>query len=524
MNNLFKHINSNIIITVILIAPMLCKGSIGNLQTSDSTRPNILLIVSDDNTPDLGCYGNHELKTPILDKLAKNGVLFENAYATYSVCSPARSTIFTGLYPHQNGQVGLATHKYRMYPGITSLPVYLKKVGYRTGCIGKIHVNPESAIPFDFRPPKGSPLLEGNFGRKKLSEYASLADSFFRESNKPFFLMVNYPDPHWPFIPQVDGMPSKLLTADDVTTLPWVGADSRRLRSLTANYYNCIERLDEMIGQLLRKLESSGKYNNTLIIYLADQGPQFSRGKCSNYVGGLYIPLIVSWPGHTLINSVKKQLVSEVDLLPTILKVAHSPIPAGLPGKPLDQLLLSKNTNYQLRKYIFADGAGSAPFFFYPRRSVQDMRFLLIHNLVYERVNPKFYFYINGIGAFGGGTDMNELLASSNKVQDAYGTWARPTEYELYDLKNDPYEFHNLSSDSKYNAVLKRLKQVLSQWQQKTIDPLSSKKILNEFTAETDSVNKAYPNYNKHLYTKDSNFSWRYPQYFSDYIKSHEHK
>ena len=91
------------------------------------TKPNILLIVSEDNGADLGCYGNKEVKTPVLDKLASEGVLFENAYVTYSVCSPSRGTIFTGLYPHQNGQIGLATHKYRMYQSFKTLPVYLKE-------------------------------------------------------------------------------------------------------------------------------------------------------------------------------------------------------------------------------------------------------------------------------------------------------------------------------------------------------------------------------------------------------------
>ncbi|MGB4960291.1 MAG: sulfatase-like hydrolase/transferase, partial [Saprospiraceae bacterium] len=118
-------------------------------------RPNILLIVSEDNGSDLGCYGVKEVKSPHIDNLAESGMLLENAFVTYAVCSPSRSTIFTGLYPFQNGQIGLATHGYRMYDHIVNtLPVVLKNGGYRTGCLGKIHVNPESSMPFDFRPIK----------------------------------------------------------------------------------------------------------------------------------------------------------------------------------------------------------------------------------------------------------------------------------------------------------------------------------------------------------------------------------
>jgi len=122
-----------------------CQVDKSNLTVK--TQPNILLIVSEDNGPDLGCYGNKDVYTPNLDKLASDGILFQNAFVTYSVCSPARGSIFTGLYPHQNGQIGLATHKFRMYESFKTLPVYLKEQGYRTGCLGKIHVNPESAIP-----------------------------------------------------------------------------------------------------------------------------------------------------------------------------------------------------------------------------------------------------------------------------------------------------------------------------------------------------------------------------------------
>ena len=104
------------------------------IQTS---LPNILLIVSEDNGPDLGCYGVQEVTTPHLDRLASEGVRFEYAFVPYSVCSPSRSTLFTGLYPHQNGQIGLATHKYRMHDSLKTLPVYLKEAGLSYGLSGQ---------------------------------------------------------------------------------------------------------------------------------------------------------------------------------------------------------------------------------------------------------------------------------------------------------------------------------------------------------------------------------------------------
>ena len=135
-------------------------------------RPNVLWLISDDHAAYVtGCYGNTIVRTPHLDGLADEGLRLANAFVTYSVCSPSRSSILTGLYTHQNGQIGLATHKYAMYrhwPNIASL---LKGAGYRTGIIGKLHVNPAEAFPFDFKALSGS-----NFNDRPMEKFADLAD------------------------------------------------------------------------------------------------------------------------------------------------------------------------------------------------------------------------------------------------------------------------------------------------------------------------------------------------------------
>ena len=133
-------------------------ASVPLAQASDVSRsvhpprkPNILLITSEDNGPHLSCYGDPYVRTPCLDKLAADGIRFTNAYVTQAGCSPSRASIFTGLHPHQNGQIGLATHYLRMYrKDIPNIFRSFKSAGYRTGVIGKIHVNPESAFPLDY--------------------------------------------------------------------------------------------------------------------------------------------------------------------------------------------------------------------------------------------------------------------------------------------------------------------------------------------------------------------------------------
>ena len=151
--------------------------------THAESRPNILLIVSEDNGPELGCYGDPYARTPHLDRLADEGIRFRRAYVPQAGCSQSRASFLTGLYPHQHGQIGLATWGFRMYRDDTAnLPRDLKGAGYRTGIIGKLHINPASAFPFDLHE-----IDSGNFARNHLSDYSRIADVFINAGDEPFF-------------------------------------------------------------------------------------------------------------------------------------------------------------------------------------------------------------------------------------------------------------------------------------------------------------------------------------------------
>ena len=489
------------------------------VATAQNKKLNILLITSEDNGPDLGCYGAKDLQTPFLDRLAQQGVKFQNAFVTYALCSPSRSTLFTGLYPHQNGQVGLATHHFRMYDGIKTLPVYLKEAGYRTGCIGKIHVNPESALPFDFRPAKSTQLQGSNFARKNLGLYALLADSFMNASGEPFFLMVNYPDAHTNWKRQVDGMPAKPLDSNDIFSPPsFVGSNSNHLKQMTANYYNSVERVDQLIGDLLDKLKSKGKGKNTLVIYLGDHGAEFSRGKFSLYEAGLRIPLIIEWPGVSKQSTIT-DMTSTIDLVPTMLDAANISIPKNLPGKSLKSILIGQENEHPT-KYIFSETGCPFPFAYYPGNSVRNQQYKLIHNLLPERENPSVKIYTgHTMDGFEAGTTQEEIDASDAQVKKAYAIWKHPPEYELYNLSKDPDEFDNLSDDPKYASVKNELITVLNNWEKQTANPFADKTMLSKFTAEVDEVEKKHPDMDD---AKDKNLKWKYVDYFADYIKRHK--
>lgn len=438
----------------------------GTNGETTSPQPNILFIVSEDNGPDLGCYGA-PVRTPHLDKLAQEGTRFEQAFVTQAGCSPCRASFFTGTYPHQNGQIGLATWKYSMYKKDTPNFVNdLKHAGYRTGIIGKIHVNPEDAFEFDWWEKK-----PGKFKRKSLGRYAEEAFEFITASEKPFFLQVNYPDAHTPFLPQVDGRPSEVLTADMVEPLAHIGLSSQDLKQRTADYYNCMMRLDDYVGDLIRKLKESGKYENTLIVYMGDHGADIIRGKRTCYEGGVRIPLIISWQDRGKKGQVYEGLVSIIDLYPTFMEAAGTAVPEHLSGKSLLTALRGDNT--PVREYLFTEFHVHSHHNPYPQRAVRNDRYKLIHNLLSGTANPGYAFTLRK--KVDGDALEEALTEAPEQVAQAYARMEDPPEYELYDLQKDPYEWNNLAGKKKYRKVFKELSTALSSWQEQTLDPMIDK-------------------------------------------------
>lgn len=472
-----------------------------NAREKGRPKPNILLMVAEDHGLQLSCYGDKHISTPNLDTLADKGVRFEHAYVTQAGCSPSRASILTGQYPHNNGQIGLATHGLRMYKDDTpNLTTYLKGVGYRTGIIGKIHVNPESAFLFDFKA-----FPKSNFNNRPVKDFARSAGEFFRASDGPFLMWISFPDAHRPFHYRQEGIPARIMGPDDIVTLPMVGVSTRQTLQTTASYYNCMQRLDAAVGMVLQELADSGKADNTLIIYLSDHGPDFPRGKKTIREGGTRVPMIMSWKGYLPKGVVESRLVSSLDILPTILEIAGTkPHQDSLDGRSLKPLFNEKSA--QWREYLFTEFTLHWPETYYPGRAVRDRRFKLIHNLLPHRENPVYdiYLFRQRPETF----TLEELKNAPGQVQEAYKIFRQPPEFELYDLQNDPWEFHNLAEDPRYTEQLIHLKRRLAEWQQETNDPLRHKHILAKFTAENDATMSSGK------YVKKKPGQWKYPEYF----------
>jgi N-sulfoglucosamine sulfohydrolase len=466
-----------------------------------SQPPNVLLITSEDNGPDLGCYGDPYAQTPNLDRLAAEGVRFERAFVTTASCSESRASILTGLYGHQSGQIGLASHHYRMFGNTPNIASLLKGHGYRTGIIGKLHVNPAAAFPFDYNP---NSRAYNSFSDRDVTKVAASAEKFITASKAPFFLMVNYADAHLPFLRQQNGLPEKPLEPDEVRPLPWIGLDTPPLRQASADYYNCMSRLDTGIGLLLETLERTGVAENTLLIYLGDHGAQFPRGKLASYESSLRIPLIIRHPDHSQSDLVRTELVSTVDLLPTILAATGAPPHTDLPGRSLLPLLSGKEKT-PWRRYLHSEYHGHYPPIYFPQRTLRDDRYKLIVNLLQDRPNPiaESFTSMRQISY----VSKTDLAAAPAYVRRAYATLSESPPVELYDLREDPHEWSNLADDPELAEVKTRLLEQLKVWQQETRDPLTDPANLARLTAEHDAIPLPYKKPAKNLFT--------YPDYLA---------
>ncbi len=419
----------------LLCLSALAGGSFG-LPSASAARPNVILITADDAGMQLGCYGDTTIPTPNLDRLASEGVRFERAFVTVSSCSPSRAVMLTGRYSFQNGQIGLSHQGFQMNAGEVGFPQRLKNAGYRTGVIGKLHVQPFNQLGIDFK--------EGGFdfpaaqrwtaeSTRDVVRTADTAKQFILDGGtKSFFLMINYLDPHEPFLAQYKGRPANPVGADDVEIFPFMNLETTQTRlETTAKFYNCMQRLDDGIGLLMDALREIGQADNTLIVFLSDHGPPFIRAKTTCYEAGLQVPFIVRWPGTAQPGLVRPEMVSSLDIMPTILQAAGVSLPNNLQGRSLLPLLRGDPAPVDWRTRIYGEMNFHGPTKLLPMRSVRDDRYKLIEN-------------------------YQPLLTGT----------------EFFDLQNDPYELNNLAGQPAYAAEQARLRQELKAWRKATNDPL----------------------------------------------------
>ncbi|MBK7100110.1 MAG: sulfatase [Sphingobacteriales bacterium] len=439
---------------MLLILFIICFGVAGFTTSAFAqSKPNIIMYIADDlNQQDVGCYGNNEVSTPNIDLLAKQGMRFTNAYAASPMCSPSRAALFTGLYPFRNGT---QMNHFAVKAKTLSLPHYMKEQGYRVVISGKIHVAPEETFPFerigeDFG--KYEPI-ENRLDRKR--ETVNFIKQHFRENSKqPVCLFIAPWVPHVPWFPYKDFDPDKL-------TIPDYLVDTRQTRQALASYYQSIKEGDNFFGEIMKAIQKEGKGQETMTVFISDQGAQFPSAKWTVYDKGIRVPLIVKWPEKIRGGTVSKALVSLVDILPTFIDIAGGKKVQNLDGSSLKNIFLEKTKDHH--DYIFAE-TSVEPHFWYnytPARSIvtkeglhyiknyhSGLRFIT-H---IDKVERNEFYFDSWIAKSG---DDNHAAFLTNRYS------YRPPE-ELFDIQNDKNEFSNLAGNSIYYQQLLKLRKILN--------------------------------------------------------------
>ncbi len=449
-----------------------------SLEASDP--PNILLIIAEDTGPHFNAYQDVPIETPGVDRLASEGMLFTNAYGTQATCSPARSSIWTGLFPHQNGHLGLANRGFMTYEGVPNVVEALREKGYYCANYGKLHVHPEDQFPFHVN-------KRGNW--RDVEWLAEQADAAVRRARgNPFFLTISIFDAHRPFRDQFEGLPETPVKADEATPFGFFGGvDTPEVREEVAGYYNALARVDTGVNLLLDVLEDRGLAEDTIVLFLSDHGPAFSRGKVTTYDGGVNIPWVVRWPGRISGGSVSNKLVSATDVMPTILELIGEEVPEYLPGR--SHLPLFENPGADWRTHVFAEFNSHQPYF-WPQRMVRDDRYKLIHNIKHDGPKP-------GLGI--DGCKVRPAALAGNYPDRAAGAYSILLEdqpkLELYDLAEDPDELNNLAEDPAYADIRAELATELADWQERTRDPVRARsglQIFSDYYAENGDSYEAF--------------------------------
>ncbi len=443
-------------------------------------RTNILFILTEDQGAHMGALGTTDVKTPHMDALAASGVLFRRAYVGYPVCSASKACIMTGLQSHTNGLINNTNNYLKPADKLTEAekqaPPYLHTRvrsqgatlvemlaanGYHTAVSGKLHVSPNERFPYnDFIPKAGSKQ--------------ALARVIQRAAGKPWFLMHNSTTfTHRPF---VDSEKQPISIDPAKVKLPAHLPDTPVARRDWAEYLDGVQRNDHVVGEVMAALRESGQEANTLVIFMGDHGPAYPHGKMTPFHLGVHIPLVIRLPGGRPL--VSDALVSELDLLPTLLDVLSIRYETPLHGISLKPLLEGR-AEARGHDFIFSEVSGRS--LNQPRgmeeRSVIDATHQLIVRCRLDE--PKVINadlrdmkpWINRI--YGETVRVKAQFPEAFRIlqeMDPHALGGKPPLIELYDLQSDPDELHNLVGDPTQRQHLERLFAALKQWHAATQD------------------------------------------------------
>jgi len=433
-------------------------------SAGSTRRPNLVLVHCHDLGQHLGCYGA-DVDTPNIDRIAADGTRMANSFCSAPQCSPSRSSMMTGYYPHENGVMGLAHMGWALGDDWDTLPKLLRAAGYDTALLGFQHEVPDE--------PERLGYEHVDSGMKRASELVDIVDDFLTEradADDPFFVSIGIEEPHRPFrrdyLPEgtYDRYDPDEVPLDDFPYLPnapGVREDVADLRSVIS------EVLDPAVGRYRESLADAGLAEETVFVFTTDHGLAIPRAKGTCYDPGIETVLLVHQPGVVEGGAVHDDLVTNVDFTPTMLDLLGVEPPTAVSGKSFAPLL--RGEPHEDRDRIFAEMTWHDRY--NPIRAIRTERYKYVRNF---SLLPEVFVPMDVAPT-----------PSGREVHEEFHVPQRPAE-ELYDLEADPDESENLASDRKpfetaaeasdpdpgHADALDRLRDELEGWMESTDDPL----------------------------------------------------
>ena len=423
-------------------------------QTQKLSQPNMIIIMADDlDSRQLSCYGGKNITTPNIDGLAAEGLKFNQIFASEAMCVPIRASLFTGLYPMRHGS--FQNHK-PVYDdkNIKSVCQYLDSNGYKVGLTGKNHsTTPRTVFPFQII--KG---FETNCLSTTDNYYLDSVKQFITKKDKPYCLFVMSINPH---IPWSVGNPAEFNPDKLVLPPNWV--DTKVGRNKFCKYLAEVRELDNQVGDILKMLKNTGQDQNTMVVFLGEQGPEFPGGKWTSWDYGQKSSMIARLYGKIKPGTETNAIVQYEDITPTLIDIAGGKPVAGLDGHSFLPVLYGKSN--QFRDYGYGIHNNIPEGTAYSIRSVRDTKYKLILNLS----APEKYY--------------NQPIMNPAHKNSIWASWVRHANTdnnphdrfivqrevnrpgtELYNMQADPYELQNLAGDTKYKSIIAALTLKLKEW------------------------------------------------------------
>lgn len=420
-----------------------------------SKQPNFIIVLGDDISADaLGCYGSkNKGVTPNIDKLASEGIKFNNMFVTNAICAPTRAELFTGLQSYRNG---CTTNKAPTNSNVKSVAHYLEDIGYRVALTGKKHYKPASVYPFRYI--EGFTEAVKTRGPELEEDWEALAKFINEDKSKPFCLIICSVHAHAPW----DAGNSDLLKLNELV-LPPHFVDNKVTRHFYREYLGEVNEFDRQVGNTVDMIKEQGLDDNTAIIVLDENGAGMPLGKWSTYDWGVRSACIMKLPKKYQANIDTDAITQYCDILPTIIDMAGGDIPKKLDGKSLMPIITNQKKTHRDKAFFVYNES-------YKSRAVFDGRYKFIWNISWEdkfdlgfvtnasidHMRDRHYRFM-----------LNSWLERAEIDKDAeskVNKYYKRSEIELYDLQNDPKELFNLAKNQDYKEKIKHLKKDLIVW------------------------------------------------------------